>query len=151
MRINDLEQYTRRNSVRIYGIDDQNNRETPAETTSKIIQMFNNNLEIQVKEYDIDIAHRLGPFKSDANRPNICKFLSRTLRTEVIRARRKLKGTRIIIKDDLTLKNQKLLQEAAAVGNVQSAWSDNGRIIVLLETGKKVVVDLKMDLTEPIK
>ena len=38
MKNNDLEQYTRRNSVRIYGLEDPKNKEEPDETAVKVIQ-----------------------------------------------------------------------------------------------------------------
>lgn len=150
MKNNDLEQYTRRNSVRIYGLEDPKNKEEPDETAVKVIQTLNDKLHIRVDVRDIDIAHRMGAFRADGNRPVICKFVSRMLKTRIIRERRKLKGTKIVIRDDLTLKNQKLLEETSAVSNVKSVWSDNGKIIALLDTGRKVVVDLKTDLSKPI-
>ena len=85
-----------------------------------------NKLHIRVDVRDIDIAHRMGAFKADGNRPVICKFVSRMLKTRIIRERRKIKGTKIVLRDDLTLKNQKLLEDTFAVSNVKSVWSDNG-------------------------
>lgn len=144
--INDLEQYSRRNSIRIYGLDDRNKQEDSAQTTEMLVKWFNDKLEVKISEGDIDISHRMGKFTEDGNRPIICKFVSRLLKTEVIRARRKLKGSSMVIREDLTYQNVKLLQKTVEKENVKSAWSDDGRIIALLQSGRKVPVDLRSDL-----
>lgn len=145
--INSLDQYSRRSSVRIYGADDRNKEENPHQTTERLVQLFKEKLDLRICERDIDISHRIGKFTEAGNRPIICKFVSRIVKSEVVKARRKLKGTPVVIKEDLTVKNAKLLQNVTERQNVKSAWSDEGRIIALLQSGKRVVVDLATDLT----
>ena len=48
----------------------------------------------------------------------------RTLRNDVMKNRKMLKGSAMVIREDLTFKNAKLLEEASAVSNVKAAWSD---------------------------
>ena len=60
----------------------------------------------------------------------IVKFVSRTTKSEIIQNRRALKGTKIVIKEDLTQTNQRLLKSAQEHRNVKSAWSSNGKIFV---------------------
>ena len=43
------------------------------------------------------------------------------------------------------------LQEVQDVENVTKAWSDDGKIIALLDSTDKVLVTYKTDLTKPIK
>ena len=143
--INNLEQYTRRNSVRIYGINDRNPKESPIETARTVVQLVNDKLHLSISTADIDIAHRMGRFRSDANRPIICKFISRISKHEVVKARRMLKGTAIVIREDLTLQNAKLLEKTSSHESVVAAWSDDGKILALLSNNKKVVVDSKTD------
>ena len=147
--INNLEQYTRRNSVRIYGIDDKSPRETALETANQVIKLANNKLSLKITTSDIDIAHRMGRYNKDANRPIICKFVSRFAKHEVIRERRRLKGTPIVIREDLTIQNAKLLEKTSRHDRVQAAWSDEGRIIALLHSGEKMTVDSKTNLDCP--
>lgn len=156
---NDLEQYTRSNNIRIFGLDDRNKDETADETTEIVLKFCSNKLNIDLRDRDIDIAHRLGKFQTDGNRPVICRFVTRSNKMLVMRNRRKLKGTQFVIKEDLTRKNQKLLLDVMEVENVKTAWSDQGKIIALLEDedgdlakdGPKQVVTLRTDLTRPIK
>lgn len=147
---NKLEQYTRNNSIRIYGLDDRNKYEKVADSCSLVINMLNNKLKLNVSRSDIDIAHRLGPFREDGNRPIICKFVSKALKREVIHTRKVLKGSSIVIREDLTSKNAKLLERVSSKEEVKSAWSYEGEITVLLLNGKKIKIDLNTDLSQPL-
>ena len=97
---NDLEQYTRSNNIRIFGIDDQNKEETAEETTGIVLKFLSNKLHINLRDTDIDIAHRLGKFQNNGNRPIICRFVSRNNKMRVMRNRRALKGSVFVIKED---------------------------------------------------
>jgi hypothetical protein len=83
-----LDQYTRRNSIRIYGIDDTNKNETPADTEQKVQTFLKDKLDIDLDPTDIDIAHRIGKYIDDSNRSAICKFIYRTHKLKVISARK---------------------------------------------------------------
>ena len=61
-RINDHEQYSRRNSIRIYGINDSNPSETPFETAVIVAEKLSAKLKLSIEVRDIDIAHRMGRF-----------------------------------------------------------------------------------------
>lgn len=144
--INNLEQYSRRNSIRIYGLHDEDKEESSTKTMDLVINMVKNKLELPISRQDIDTAHRLGPFKSDANRPVICKFLSRETKHRVVHARKKLKGSAVVVREDLTQKNAKLLETVSRKEEVRNAWSDEGRIIALLQNGRKIKVDIDTNL-----
>ena len=105
--LNILEQFTRRNSLRIYGMHDQNKFETTEQTSELVCSMFKNKLDVTVQMGDIDISHRLGTFRPDGNRPIICKFVSREIKLRVLRARRLLKGSSAVVREDLTRKKRK--------------------------------------------
>lgn len=146
-QLNNLEQYTRRNSIRIYGIQDTKKEETPMDSAKQVINMINNKLNISLTVQHVDIAHRMGKYTKDANRPIICKFVSRVTKQEVIKARRRLKNTAIVIREDLTLQNAKLLERTSSEEIVKSAWSDEGKILALLKNNKTILVDSKTDFS----
>lgn len=147
MELNDIEQYSRRNNLRIYGIDDRNFRETPEETAQKLVSLFHDKLDLDLSVKDIDIAHRMGRFSQTANRPIVCRMVQRVNALKVMRARRKCKGTRVIIREDLTRRNAKLLEKVTALECVKTAWSDNGKVVVMLQNGSKKKVDHNTDLS----
>ena len=148
--LNNLEQYTRRNSIRIYGLDDPDRKEPYHVTEKKVTKVLNSALGMHITSQDIDIAHRLGRFNESGNRPVICKFVSRTRKIQAITLRRKLKGTAIVIREDLTSKNVKLLQSVSALDQVKSAWSVEGRILTELHNGNIVSVTHQTDLSKPL-
>jgi exosome complex exonuclease DIS3/RRP44 len=153
-RNNDLEQYSRRNNIRIYGLKDEK-KETYFDTCQKVLSLMNDKLGIKLRNGDVDIAHRIGKFSRDGNRPVICKFVQRFAKHDIIRSRRKLKGTHYVIREDLTNINAKLLENVASHSKVKVAWSDEGKIIALLTNNNKYVVSQLSDLdkvsVEPVE
>ena len=144
--LNILEQFTRRNSLRIYGMHDQNKFETTEQTSELVSSMSKNKLDVTVHMSDIDIAHRLGTFRLDGNRLIICKFASRETKLRILRARRLLKGSSVVVREDLTIKTAKLLEVHGQRPEVKNAWSDEGRKIALLHSGRKIRVDINTNL-----
>jgi hypothetical protein len=71
-QVNELEQYTRRNSIRINGMDDTNKNETPEDTEQKVLTFLKDKLDTDLDPKDIDIAHIIRKFIVDGNRPVIC-------------------------------------------------------------------------------
>lgn len=149
--INDLEQYTRSNSIRIYGMRDDDRTESAEATASAVVKLIQNKLGLNIQVSDIDIAHRIGSFQPDGNRPVICKFCSRNKKISIMRARRKLKGSGIVIREDLTTRNAKLLEEVSKREVVDKAWSDGGKIICILHSGRKIKVDVSSDLDRALR
>ncbi|XP_071056578.1 uncharacterized protein [Onthophagus taurus] len=124
-KLDELEQYTRRNNVRVFGISDN-----VQDVESEVLSLFNNKLSVPVKVEDIDRCHRVGAAKKTNNgsRAIIVKFVSYRTRDLVCKARKRLKGSKIGIQEDLTSKRYKLLQLARErVGN-GNAWSRDGAI-----------------------
>ena len=83
-KTNDLEQYTRKSSVRIFGLEDEKNEEI-AITIAKVNNLLNDKLHMDTKESDINIAHRLGPYTNKQCRPIIVRFMSRQHKIETIK------------------------------------------------------------------
>jgi hypothetical protein len=148
-KVNDLEQHTRKSSIRIFGMNDGNKDETITETSCVVTKLLNEKLGMQVEAEDIDIAHRLGRYQPGKPRPIIAKFMTRRHKIETIQKRRALKGTRIVIREDLTPFNQSLLKEVNDLGSVHSAWSHDGKIFAkLFENGNIIRINAWNDLAK---
>lgn len=130
--VNELEQYSRRNCLRVFGIPEKRGENTG----SLIIDLAKDKLDIELATQDIDRSHRVGPLNSKS-RAIIIKFSNYEARTRLIRNRRKLKGTAITIREDLTKANQELLQAAKNNPKVKTAWTHDGKVIVLLSRNGK--------------
>lgn len=144
-KVQDAEQYSRRNCLRIFGIP-----ETKGEKTDDIVRnLAKEKLGIEIDVADIDRSHRTGFMRtsdrsasstssqhpssassSNHHRPIIVKFATYRSRQVVLKSRRKLKQSGISIAEDLTATNYKLLRTARQSKNVTAAWSLDGRIYV---------------------
>jgi len=81
---NDPEQYTRKSSVRIFGIDDEKNEDIRT-TITKVNHLLTTKLDMNIDESEINIAHRLWPFNSKKKRPIVVRFMSKQRKIETIK------------------------------------------------------------------
>ncbi|KAK9701450.1 hypothetical protein QE152_g30590 [Popillia japonica] len=103
--IDSLEQYTRRNSLRIYGLPESVNEDTDA----SVIKFCKEKMNIEVTKEMIDCSHRLGK-EENHTKPLLVKFVSKNIKQEIYKNKRKLKGSKLVIKEDLTKKNIQLMK-----------------------------------------
>ena len=107
--LNDLEQYGRRNSVRITGLLNDTENQTSNAVAEQSANLINQKLGIRIEYRDIDVAHRLGKYIHNKNRPVIVKFVRRQTKIDIMKRAKLLKGTGIFINEDLTKKNAEVL------------------------------------------
>ena len=152
--LNNMEQYSRRSCIRLFGLEEKKGENTDFLVSEVIRTKLGVSLE-PVK--DIDRSHRTGNVQQSSSstptghssnhkpRPRsiIVKLNSYRKRREIITNRKKLKGSGIVIAEDLTKENQKLLSLARESTKVKSAWTSDGRVIVLINaTGGKSITRL---------
>ena len=153
-KIDELEQYSRRNCLLINGIKEvdppkENVSEETIEVSTQentdiaVLLLFNEKLGVDVHIKDIDRTHRIGRQKQKnkgAPRPIIVKFSNDNTRQRVFQARRKLKGTQITIVENLTSKRVAILSKVRNKFGVRNVWSLDGRIFAVVE-GVKTRID----------
>lgn len=127
--LDDLEQHSRLNNIIIYGLPDDVKDEN---TEQKVTEMIEDKLGIKVGPHEIDVAHRLGGVQGKG-KPIIVKFVRRLFKKTVLASRTKLKGTRIVIKEDLTKKRLNLLKLAGEKYGPRKVWSVEGRIYARID------------------
>lgn len=124
-----LQQYSRRESVRIVGIPSCPG-ETAEQVEEKAIKVLND-AGAKVKREDIAVTHRAGKEKK-GSRPIIVKFVSRRTRNEVTNKKKQLKEKegykRVFILDDITPLRARLLAYIKNLECVERAWTVDGRI-----------------------
>ena len=82
-----LEQYTRKNSLEIHGVP-----ESAYTETEDVVLKIAEALDVSVEPKDIEICHKLN---RKFNKPIIVKFISHKVKTNLHRARAKLKNVRV--------------------------------------------------------
>jgi len=141
-KINDLQRYTRRNSVRVYGIPEAPSGQKE-DTDVLVRDVFKTQLKVEVSPSEICRSHRAGTtIKGKSGevllRPVIVKFTIYNARHRVYKEKKKLKCSPICIKEDLTPQNAKLLKLAQDKYGLRNTWIIDGRILYIDPTSKKV-------------
>ena len=138
----DLEQYSRKNSLEIVGVP-----ESAYESTEEVAIRIGEAVNITIKPEDIEISHKL---RRKNSKPVIVKFLSHKVKTRLYQARTKLKGLkvsdifpsyanaslqeqRIYINENLTDYRRELFWKANQKKKdnmIISAWTIDGKLFV---------------------
>ena len=129
--IDRLEQYSRRENIRVFGV-----AETADELTNDItgcIVKVAADMGVAITERDISVSHRIGKKTGTKRRPIIAKFVRRDTKTAIMRNKRNLKGLdsykSVFVNDDLTTMRSKLVYELKRDGSVTRVWTMNGKIM----------------------
>lgn len=138
-----LEQYTRKNSLEIHGIPEE-----AYTSTEEVILKLANALEVTVVPQNIEISHKLTTKRGKAI---IAKFISHKVKTNLYRARAKLKNIKvsdlftgssyatstrsekIFLNENLTSYRRRIVNRANEKrknGELLSVWSLDGTIFV---------------------
>ncbi|KAK3917579.1 Protein unc-13-like protein C [Frankliniella fusca] len=123
-RLEECEQYARRNCLRIFGLP-----EKPNEKTDELVVDLAVKLGINISETQIDRSHRVGK-PGTKPRPIIVKFIGYATRKAVFTSKKTLKGSGITIRKDLTRQRLDLLKKTAEVFTEKNVWTQDGVILV---------------------
>ena len=149
------EQYSRCHCLVFHGIPEEKGEKT----SDKMMGIIHNILKIDsVSQGDIDRSHRMGKFNkpltrrqtrssgNQAARPIIVKFKGYDSRNDVFKVKRNLKGSNILITENLTKKRYVLLKkcfDSLGKGNV---WTYDGRITIKLHDNSYFIINSESDL-----
>ena len=128
----ELEQYSRRNSVRISGVPEPSDHE---DCYQKVLDIANNTLQLDppLAIEDIDRTHRVGTKQLDGTtRPILVKFATYRQRYRVV-TKRNLLPKPLYINEDLTSKRATLMwkaRQAKRAKKISDCWSVDGRLFI---------------------
>lgn len=151
-RTDELEQYQRRNNLRIFGL-----AETQDEDTDQLVlKMCRDKLDIDLPVTAVCRSHRVGrqpepaPDGRSRHRPIIVRFTSYRERRRVFDAKKRLKGSGFTIKEDLTSRRLEVLQKAASYFGPRNAWTRDGRVLWVDQNGTRGAATRLVDLKPPL-
>ena len=130
-RCDDLEQYSRRNTVRIRGL-----AEAATEDTDGLVRdLAARKLDVKIDTSDVVRSHRVGKKTEDRSAPRdiIVRFTMHNTKTAVMRNARKLKGTHLFVNEDMTRSRATIAWEARTLkreGKILDTWTRDGTIFV---------------------
>lgn len=144
--VDSVDQYERRDTIIFSG--PLLPEESPQENaTTLITSIVKDHLKINIREEDINVAHRLGPKSSQRKRPLIVKLHNRTLKYDLMGACIQLKP-KIFINESLTPSRLHLYKQILNIrkehrDKFQQCYTKDGKINIKLKnsTVKYIIVD----------
>ena len=138
--IDKLEQYSRRENVKIYGLIEEENENTD----ERVIKLFND-IGVEFDVNDISVSHRIGKISRNNDdtrpRPLIVKLLRRNKKTEIMKNKKRLKDKphykNVYINDDLTQLRAKIIAELRKDDAIKQVWTIDGKIFCIQMNGDK--------------
>ena len=132
-RVNLQEDYSRRNNIRISGMDEMGDGETWEQTAAEVTSLIEE--KMQIPGILLERAHRVGQRRDAKPRPIVARFTRHCDRENVMRNARKLKGTNIFMNDDLcaasqAVKNAQMPQFKQARAQGKIAFFRHTRLII---------------------
>ena len=135
-------QYERRDTL-IFSGNVLPNEHEEENTTEVIVNTLNSHLKVPITQNDISIAHRLGRTRSDFSRPIIVKLISRSKRSQIVRARIALpkpsaqNSPVLHINESLTPIRRNLFYKARQLKKkhanlIKTLYTQDGKIVVKL-------------------
>lgn len=122
-QINDVDNYQRRENLRIHGLKERN-----GEDPVKVVQEFFAENNYTVGDGDLHIVHRVGKASPHKPRAMIVRFHNRNTKMKIIRDRKKLKGSGITLAEDVSTLTMQTLIRIQKNELIASAWTWNGVI-----------------------
>ena len=147
LRIDDIEQYSRRSCLVVTGVPEKEEENTD----DIILNTATQKLGIKLELHEIAKSHRLGTKKESKegqpiHRPIIVKIVSDRSKQKLFHQKKKLKGTGISIFGNLTQRRAQLMKEVKRIAGVRNVWSNDGNIFTFNHFGKIVKVTRNEDL-----
>ena len=131
-----LEQYGRRETIRINGIP-----ETEGEDTNVLVTELAADIGVTITTSDISVSHRM-PGRPGTAKTIIAKFVRRDVKASVMRNKRKLrendKRRGVYVNEDLTPLRAKMSRVLRNDPAIKKVWTIDGRIFcVITEDGRE--------------
>lgn len=132
-----LDEVMRCKTLRFYGIKEEKN-----EKLMEIIKdtIINKKLGFKINASEIESCYRVGSIENDKVRPVVVIFSHLGLRKSIYKSKKKLKGTGIVIREDLTNKKLNILKMVLEKMKSKGiTWTNNCNIFVKYNDGEEIL------------
>nr|CAI5866476.1 unnamed protein product [Callosobruchus analis] len=138
----ELDQAKRSNNLRFFQVAEKENENN---LISDVTRLIESHLGIKLQDSEIVTCYRIGKKSANKSRGILVTFSNSRIKQLIYNAKKKLKGSGIVIKEDLTGTRFRLMEAAIEKTSVKSVWSYFGNIYVL-KNGKRFVIRSDSDL-----
>lgn len=139
-RLDNIDQHSKRNNIRVYGIPEEDSGRQ-----EDILQAICKFTKMNITHEKVENAYRIGKSTQAGQRSILIKFKEHKYKEEVMQNRKVLKGTKIIISDDLTKTRHSILREAVNRLGSKNVYCLSGRIF-FRKGSEKIPLDSLEDL-----
>ena len=123
-KIDKIEQENKINNLWIFQLPEKNEENTKDE----VINLINKKLNMQLSSKDIESCYRVGKKDPTKRRGIFIRFHSFQMKRNTYLQKKLLKGTGVVIREDLTTERLMLLNQAKRKYSLTNVWTDNGKI-----------------------
>ena len=154
-RLDEIEQYTRRDNVVISGM-----AEAHGENTTQMVIKLAKEVGMDLEEQDISVSHRLGEKHTVRPRPIIAKFVRRDVKVQLLQRKKQLRDTTsyksVYIDEQLSPLRVKMTRAIRGDDKVHRTWTIDGKIFCSLKSNQQQKIKIstpedlftKLDWTE---
>lgn len=141
------EQYSRKNNVKVMGIQETEN-ESEQNLMKEVISLVRGVANVNIEPYEIMAIHRI-PSKNEP-KPVLMKLRNNSVKTRLMKQRRIMKQQGHKLVDDVTKLNTGLISRLQLHEKIDSAWFFNGAIYGKTTEGRRHKFDLFNDINKVI-
>lgn len=126
------EQYHRNLNIRLYGIP-SNADDRQSNIKHSVLNVFKEKMQLDIQESQIASCFRIKHKNSNtavSAGPVLITFSDLNMRSKVLKNRKLLKGSQLVVKEDLTGVRAKILKCATEKFSRKNVWCNNGNIYV---------------------
>nr|CAI5829809.1 unnamed protein product [Callosobruchus analis] len=110
--------------------------------SEKVYQIFKDKMKVDINRSEITAAYRVGRQNGNKPRHILVSFKDNCIKMAAYNKKKMLKGSKIIIKEDLTIPRLKVVKNASEKYGFKNVWTVNGHIFARSDKGvEKIHLD----------
>ncbi|CAH2061697.1 unnamed protein product, partial [Iphiclides podalirius] len=142
-QVDDIESRNRRKAIIISGVPEKENEDC----SQLILDVFNNKLGLSdISKSALKVCHRLGLPGKQHHRPILVRFSSIDIKSTVWKAKTKLKGSSVSLKEFLTRARQAVFAKSRLHFGMRSVWTQGGVIVIKAPSGSNYRITTEEEL-----
>lgn len=134
VKLTDLEQRIRKNTVRVFGIPESPGEEE--DVVEVVLNFFLRNLKIVLIRSDIKDTYRVGKFRKSQPRPVVVRFASDAARKRIWKRRHMVQNLGVGIYEELCPERIKIMKQAKQIFGKHCVAVEDGVIVVETQNRK---------------
>nr|CAH7731476.1 unnamed protein product [Callosobruchus chinensis] len=130
-KLDNLQQHIKNNNLRLMQVPEAEGENL----LDKVYDVFTNKMKVDINKSEITAVYRVGRRNDTKPRHVLVSFNDNSIKMAAYNKKKFLKGTKIVIKEDLTLRRLKAVKVASEKFGFKNVWTVNGNIFVKTEKG----------------